>query len=145
MMIELSPELHDAVEAAAREQGTTPEAFVIAILRKHLPPIIKGGDPDSGAQNLAEYLEGYIGIFDQRGLRARRCTVVREYGRAIHRHPGRETTAGAALSSPLSRLRERGRGRGQPGTAPERSNRIEVRGVQARSASESRNQRGVAV
>ncbi|HEX8320314.1 hypothetical protein [Longimicrobium sp.] len=66
MTIDLPPELEDAVKAAAREHGTTAEAFVLATLRKHLLPVVRRVDPDCGAQNLAEYLEGYIGILDSR-------------------------------------------------------------------------------
>jgi len=61
LSIELTPELESALVSAARRQGTTPELLAEAYLRERLN-LQPQESPVTQPKNLAEFLEGYIGV-----------------------------------------------------------------------------------
>jgi hypothetical protein len=64
MTINAPPALHDALDEAARRQGTTPESLAVALLSDLLLPAPPAGTaiPDGGS--LADQLAYYIGAID---------------------------------------------------------------------------------
>jgi hypothetical protein len=61
MRIELTPDLESALVSAARRQGTTPTLLAEAYLRERLD-VQPQESPATQPKNLAEFLEGYIGV-----------------------------------------------------------------------------------
>lgn len=65
MIIDFTPEQEQALDEAARRQGTTPESLVVIAVERLLAPGEKeASKPTPGS--LAEFLEGYAGVFDSR-------------------------------------------------------------------------------
>lgn len=64
MTIELSSDLQQALDDAAREQGTTPQTLAAEWLRERLFPAISQAYAATAPRNLAERLGGYVGILD---------------------------------------------------------------------------------
>jgi predicted transcriptional regulator len=62
--IELSPDLEQALDDAARAQGTTPQTLAAEWLRERLFPSSSQAHASSFPRNLAERLAGYVGILD---------------------------------------------------------------------------------
>jgi predicted transcriptional regulator len=62
--IELSPDLQQALDDAAREQGTTPQTLAAEWLRERLFPTSSQAYAATGPRNLAERLAGYVGVLD---------------------------------------------------------------------------------
>lgn len=66
MTIHFPPDLQKALDQAARRCGTTPESFLETLVRKELSgPAGQEADP-APPGSLAEFLEGYAGVFDSR-------------------------------------------------------------------------------
>jgi hypothetical protein len=60
--ITIPPEIETPLVEAAKRQGTTPELLAVDYLRQRFAAEFPAGAPANGAKNLAEYLEGYIGV-----------------------------------------------------------------------------------
>lgn len=64
--IELTPEEDAVLDEAARRRGTTPESVIHDLIRQGLRTIPKNGAEAAPAGSMAEFLEGYVGVFDSR-------------------------------------------------------------------------------
>ena len=64
MSIQLPPDLEEALDQFARRRGTTPDSFVESLVRKELSAAPEADPAPAGS--LAEFLEGYAGVFDSR-------------------------------------------------------------------------------
>lgn len=62
MTIPLTPELSQAIDRAAKEQGTTPETLAAEALRERFG--IGSGAENPGERTLADRLARYIGVVD---------------------------------------------------------------------------------
>jgi hypothetical protein len=66
MEIALPPEIEKALKEQARQQGTTPEQLALETLRRQFvsatPNATESGKPVEGYANLAEFLDGFIGV-----------------------------------------------------------------------------------
>lgn len=68
MTIDLLPDVERWLAGKARQQGTTPDALVNDYLRE-----LQRNDADADTQapqpgSMAEFLEGYVGVFDSRTI-----------------------------------------------------------------------------
>ena len=66
MTIDLLPDVERWLAGKARQQGTTPDALVNDYLRE-----LQRNDADTKAPqpgSMAEFLEGYVGVFDSRTI-----------------------------------------------------------------------------
>jgi hypothetical protein len=66
--IDLLPDVEHWLAGKARQQGTTPDALVNDYLRE-----LKRNEADADTQapqpgSMAEFLEGYVGVFDSRTI-----------------------------------------------------------------------------
>lgn len=66
MAIQLPPDLEEALDVVARRRGTTRDSFVENLVRRELSTDAEAEPSPPGS--LAEFLEGYAGIFDSRDL-----------------------------------------------------------------------------
>ncbi|HZG43483.1 MAG TPA: hypothetical protein VEY93_11005 [Longimicrobium sp.] len=64
MAIQLPPDLEEALDVVARRRGTTPDSFVENLVRRELSTSAEAEPAPPGS--LAEFLEGYAGVFDSR-------------------------------------------------------------------------------
>lgn len=64
--LELPPEMERKLSERARREGTTPDALANDWVIERLSS--EGGDEDESASagSMAEFLEGYVGVFDSR-------------------------------------------------------------------------------
>jgi hypothetical protein len=63
--IDMTPEMEQKLDDLARRQGTTPESLVLSAVEQLLTPAGSEYDrPPPGS--MAEFLEGYVGVFDSR-------------------------------------------------------------------------------
>lgn len=62
MDITLTPEIATALAEEARRRSTTPELLALDCLRERFVPAAEGEAPAEGT-SLADFLEGYIGVF----------------------------------------------------------------------------------
>ena len=64
MAIQLPPDLEEALDVVARRRGTTRDSFVENLVRRELST--DGEAEPAPPGSLAEFLEGYAGVFDSR-------------------------------------------------------------------------------
>jgi hypothetical protein len=66
VIIHLPAEMDSVVTEAAEKRGTTPDALVEEFVRERLQP--EEPPPQNGNQGktLADFLHGYVGVFDSR-------------------------------------------------------------------------------
>lgn len=64
--IELTPEEDAVLDEAARRRGTTPESIIHDLVRQGLRTIPGNGTGGPPAGSMAEFLDGYVGVFDSR-------------------------------------------------------------------------------
>lgn len=64
MAIQLPPDLEEALDEVARRRGTTRDSFVENLVRRELSTSAEAEPAPPGS--LAEFLEGYAGVFDSR-------------------------------------------------------------------------------
>jgi hypothetical protein len=64
MTIQLPPDLEEALDQVVRRRGTTRDSFVENLVRRELSTAAEAEPAPAGS--LAEFLEGYAGVFDSR-------------------------------------------------------------------------------
>jgi hypothetical protein len=64
LTITLPPELEQAIEERAQEQGTTPELLVLGDLRERYLPERQPEPPVVEGQTMADFLKDFIGCID---------------------------------------------------------------------------------
>ncbi|HYW11281.1 MAG TPA: hypothetical protein VE871_04970 [Longimicrobium sp.] len=65
MTIDMPSDWEQQLDDMARQQGTTPESLVLSAVKHMLSP----AEPEQGTPppgSMAEFLEGYVGVFDSR-------------------------------------------------------------------------------
>jgi hypothetical protein len=63
--IDMTPEMEQKLDDMARRRGMTPESLVLSAVEQLLIPAEReNGKPAPGS--MAEFLEGYVGVFDSR-------------------------------------------------------------------------------
>lgn len=65
MTIDIPPEMEQQLDDMARQKGTTPESLVLSAVQHLLSPGAPG-PATSPPGSMAEFLEGYVGVFDSR-------------------------------------------------------------------------------
>ncbi|HEY0035164.1 MAG TPA: hypothetical protein VGB66_00680 [Longimicrobium sp.] len=66
MAIQLPPDLEEALDVVARRRGTTRDSYVENLIRRELSTDAEAEPAPPGS--LAEFLEGYAGVFDSRDI-----------------------------------------------------------------------------
>lgn len=67
MVITLTPEIEQALNELAEEQGTTIEIVALKALQEHLflsKPLLQKSKTWHSQRTLADFLDGYVGVFD---------------------------------------------------------------------------------
>ncbi len=65
MVIELTPEIEDALAEEAQRRGTTPEQLALDALRRHFLAIPREGE--AAGETLFDLLSGYVGVVSGSG------------------------------------------------------------------------------